>query len=485
VLLGNDTWQSKVYIGEWREGRGGSADVTSPATGETLAQLGVATGEDVADAAALAAKAQRAWAQTPYDERARVMRRAGQLWEEHAEEVAGWITHEAGSIAGKAQAEAYVAAQECFEAAALASAPYGEVLRSSQPRLSIARRVPAGVVGVISPFNFPLILAIRAVAPALALGNAVLLKPDTRTAVGGGVLIARIFEEAGLPAGVLSLLPGGADVGQAVVTDPHVRVIAFTGSTAAGRKVGALAAEHLKRVHLELGGNNALVVFDDVDLDAAASVGAWGSFFHQGQICMATGRHLVQASVAEEYAARLAEHAEKLTVGNPADPAMALGPIIDERQRDHVHRLVTESVQQGARLLTGGTYEDLFYRPTVLDGVSPTTAAYREEVFGPVAPVVPFETVEDAVALASGTEYGLSFAVLTRDIGRGLAIADAVPSGLVHINDQTVGDEVTVPFGGLGASGTGSRHGGIQANMEAFTETQWLTVRGDLPSYPF
>ena len=230
----------------------------------------------------------------------------------------------------------------------------------------MSRRIPAGVVGVIAPFNVPLILGIRSVAPALALGNAVVFKPDPRTAVCGGVVIARIFEEAGLPPGVLHMIPGGADAGEAIVADPHVRVISFTGSTAAGRKVGETAARHLKRAHLELGGNSALVILDDADLALAASAGAFGSFLHQGQICMTTGRHLVHERIADDYIEALAAKANALPVGDPALQQVALGPIIDAGQRDKIHALVTSSVASGARLVAGGTYDELFYRPTVL-----------------------------------------------------------------------------------------------------------------------
>jgi benzaldehyde dehydrogenase (NAD) len=379
-----------------------------------------------------------------------------------------------------------VAAEECFEAAALASHPYGQLLRSNQAeRLSMARRLPVGVVGVISPFNAPIILSIRSVAPALALGNAVVLKPDPRTAVCGGVVFARIFEEAGLPEGVLHVLPGGADIGAAVVDDPLIRVIAFTGSTRAGKIIAAAAAKRLKRVHLELGGNSALVVLDDVDLERAVSVGAFGSFNHSGQICMATSRHLVDARIVDAYGAALAEHADRLPVGDPMRDDVALGPIIDAKQRDNIHRIVTSTVDAGARLVAGGTYEGLFYRPTVLTDVPLTSPAYAEEIFGPVAPVVPFRDLEEAARLAAGTEYGLSLGILTRDVMKGLALAEKIPAGLVHINDQTVNDEAIIPFGGVGESGTGSRHGGVEANLDAFTETQWVTIRGELPQYPF
>jgi benzaldehyde dehydrogenase (NAD) len=483
-LLGT-AWHGTVFSDGWTKAEGGDAAVIAPATGEEIGRIGVARPADVARAARRAAAAQEAWAAIPYTERAKVLRRAGHLWEVHAGEVGDWLVREAGSIAPKADVETSTAAQECYEAAALASHSLGEIIPSAQPRLSLARRLPAGVVGVIAPFNFPLVLSIRSVAPALALGNAVILKPDPRTAVSGGVTLARIFAEAGLPDGVLHVLPGGADAGEALVTDPRVPVISFTGSTAAGRRVGELAASHLKRAHLELGGNSALIVLDDADLALAASAGAWGSFLHQGQICMTTGRHLVHESVAAQYTELLADKARHLPVGDPAKEQVALGPIIDEKQRDKIHSLVTASIRAGARLAAGGTYEELFYRPTVLADVTPEIPAYKQEVFGPVAPVMTFRDVDQAVALARDTEYGLSLGILSADVSRALAIADRVPSGLVHINDQTVSDEAVAPFGGVGASGTGSRFGGPAANIEAFTETQWLTIQGPITAYPF
>jgi benzaldehyde dehydrogenase (NAD) len=299
------------------------------------------------------------------------------------------------------------------------------------------------------------------------------------------VAVARVFEEAGLPAGLLSVLPGGPPLGEALVAARGVPMISFTGSTRAGRAVARLAAENGKRVHLEMGGNSALVVLDDVDVDKAVSVGAFGSFLHQGQICMAASRHLVQRGIADRYLAGLVEHAERLPVGNPAVDQVALGPIIDVKQRDRIHGIVTASVDAGARLAAGGTYDRLFYRPTVLADVSSRAPAFREEIFGPVAPVVVFDSVEEAIALARDTEYGLSLGVLTADVMKGLAIADRIPNGNIHINDQTVADEAVNPFGGMGASGAGGRLGGPQANLEAFTEVQWVTMRGQLPSYPF
>ena len=484
TLLENGPWTGNIFVDGWNPGAGGTQAVVEPATGKTLTEVGVASPADVAAASASAARAQRDWAARTPSERAGVLRRAGALFEEHAEEIASWVIREAGSIPAKAAIEAHTAAAECYEAAGLPSHPHGEVLPSDADHWSIARRRPVGVVGVISPFNFPLVLSIRSVAPALALGNAVVLKPDPRTPVTGGVLIARVFEEAGLPAGVLHVVPGAVEAGEALVAAPEVRVISFTGSTPAGRRVGEAAARHLKRAHLELGGNNALIVLPGADLAKAASAGAFGSYLHQGQICMSTGRHLVHESLHDEYVALLAAKAEHLPVGDPATEQVAIGPIIDRRQLDHIDSLVKQTVAAGATLAAGGTSTDLFYAPTVLADLDPTMPAWTEEIFGPVAPVMSFSSIDEAVDLVNASPYGLSVSILG-DVGEAMKVADRIESGKIHINEQTVADEANAPFGGWKDSGTGSRFGGAQANLEAFTETQWLTIAPEIASYPF
>ncbi len=481
-LLAPEVWSNRVFAAD---GVAGSVahEIREPATGELLGTyLGVEAAQ-VRVAATAAAAAQEAWEHTPPEERAAVLRRAGALFEEHAEEIQAWVQRETGAIAPKAQLETHTAAQECYEASALPTAAMGDVLAAEEPRWSFARRRAAGVVSVISPFNFPLILSIRSVAPALALGNAVLLKPDPRTTVSGGLAIARVFEEAGLPAGLLSLLPGGADVGEAVVTAPEVRIVSFTGSTPAGRIVGELAARHLKRAHLELGGNNALVVLPGADVEQAASAGAFGSFMHQGQICMTTGRHIVHESLYDEYVAALSRRADALVVGDPTGH-VHMGPIIDERQRDRVLGIIGGAIDAGASVQAGGTHDGLFVRPTVLSQVAGDNPAWSEEIFGPVAPVRSYRTREEAIGLIRENPYGLSVSLLG-DVAEAMRIADRIRSGKIHINEQTVMDEANAPFGGVGDSGTGSRFGGAQANIEAFTETQWLTMRPDIAPYPF
>ncbi|MEQ1760258.1 MAG: benzaldehyde dehydrogenase [Vicinamibacterales bacterium] len=483
-LMNEAQWRDHVFTGAWVPSRGGVLDVREPASGDALTRVGLANAEDVTASAAAAAGAQPAWAEMPPQERAQVFRETARLVRVHGDDIKHWMVRETGSIPPKIDVELKMAEGILNQAAAMPGEPQGLVLPSTGGRISLARRQPHGVVGVISPFNFPLILSIRAVAPALALGNAVLLKPDPQTPLGGGYVIARLFEQAGLPAGLLHVLPGGADVGEAMCVDPNIAMIAFTGSTAAGRRVGALAGERLKRVSLELGGNNCLVILDDADLDTAASNARWGAWLHQGQICMTTGRILVDQKIAPALVERLAAVADHLPVGDPAREQVALGPLINERQRDRVHRIVHDTVAAGATLRAGGTFEGLFYRPTVLDGVRPGMRAFDEEIFGPVAAVTTFATDDEAVALANRSEFGLSAGVISGSVSRALALGNRLKTGILHINDQTVGDEPHVPFGGRGASGNGTRVGG-PANWEEFTQWQWVTIQDKATAYPF
>jgi len=272
VLAPGTLWHHRIYSGGWRSAEGGTLKVTDKASGEALGEIGLASATDVASAATVARKAQRDWAAVPGPHRGDIVRKAAQLVSEHADEIAAQIVRETGSIRPKGHAEAMLTAREILEAASLASQPTGVINASEVAgRHSIARRVPVGVVGVITPWNSPFLLAARAVAPALATGNAVLLKPDPQSPVCGGVFFAQLFEAAGLPPGLLHVLPGAAETGEALVKDPNVNMISFTGSTRVGRAIGATAGSLLKRTSLELGGNNAFIVLDDVDIESAAS----------------------------------------------------------------------------------------------------------------------------------------------------------------------------------------------------------------------
>lgn len=478
-------WTGKIFLGEWVKGTGATAPVMEPATDNQIGTIALASREDVDTAIERAVVAQRAWAETTFDKRAAVLHEAARLIKARAERFNYWNVRECGSIVPKAQWELDASYEQLLMAAALPMHPTGTLFPSSMPgRTNTWRRLPIGVVGVIAPWNFPLLLALRSVAPAIALGNAVVLKPDQQSAVTGGALIAELFEDAGLPRGVLQVLPGGAQTGDAVVRHPAVGMISFTGSTAVGRQIGETCGRMLKKTSLELGGNNPIIVLPDADLDKAASCAAWGAFLHQGQICMQAGRHLVHRSVAESYVAKLAARARKLAVGNPATEPVHIGPLINARQAERVERIVRDSVEMGAVIAAGGQRRGRFFEPTVLADVTPHMPAFKDEIFGPVAPVTLFDSVDEAIELVHASEYGLAAAVHSGSMSVAMSVARRLKSGMIHINDQTVNNEFQVPFGGMGASGNGGRFGG-PANVDEFTQTQWISAMDAPIEYPF
>lgn len=485
TFLPADRWSGRLYGAEGWIDAPYVAESIESATGDPLGTVGVADPGTVAAMGEAARRAQPEWAALPFPERAAVLRRAADVLERHADEISEWIVREGGSIRPKGDVEVRASIGECLEAATLPSQPHGLLLPALTPeRTSVARRVPVGVVGVIAPWNFPLILTMRSLAPALALGNAVIVKSDPNTPVAGGVIVPRVFEEAGLPPGVLQVFSGGVDVGEALVADPNVAMISFTGSTAAGRRVGESAGRHLKRTALELGGNNPLIVLADADIDAAASAGAWGSFLHQGQICMAAGRHIVHESIVEDYIEALTARAARLPVGDPYRDEVGLGPIINETQAANVQRIVDATRDAGATAIVGGDRDGLYFPATVLRDMTPAMTAWAEEIFGPVAPVMSFRDEDEAIALANDTELGLSAAIQTASAERGRELGARLHAGMVHVNDQTVNDEPNAPFSGFGASGNGVAFGG-PANVEAFTEWQWMTSRAQAAPFPF
>lgn len=479
-----DEMSGKIYVGSFDEASGKTEPVTDKATGEVLFQGVAGNAADIDTAVKAAKAAQVAWAALAPTERGDVLRKFAALCEQHVEEIGSWIVRETGSIPPKAPFEIMTSAREAIEIAALTGQPVGHILSSALNRASYARRVPLGVVGVITPWNSPFILAARVVLPALAMGNAVVLKPDIQSPVCGGYAIAKLFELAGLPKGVLTVVPGGVEAGEALTLHPDVNMISFTGSTPAGRKVAENAGKTLKKVALELGGNNATIIFEDADLDAVTSATAFGSFFHQGQICFTIGRHLVHESVAKEYAEKLAARAANLHVGDPNTSMVHLGPIINEKQAARVQGLVEESVKAGAKISAGGGREGLFFKPTVLENVTTDMPVYKEEIFGPVAPIVTFKTEDEAVALANDTAYGLASSIFTSNQARAMRISARLKTGIVHINDQTVIHEVFGPIGGMGSSGNGARSGGPSV-MDEYSQWQWITVNETVPQYPF
>ena len=479
-------WEAMFIDGEWRSPANRErAEVTNPATGELLTEIPKATESDVDDAYEAAVSAQEDWANASPAHRAEVVREAARLMDEHAEEIREWIAVETGGAAPKQDIEHGGAVTFTYDAAQFAFRVNGKHTRSKIPgKQNVIKREPAGVVGVITPWNVPLKLSIRVVAPAIALGNSVVLKPATETPVTGGLVIARLFEAAGLPAGVLNVVPGdGSVAGDRLSDHPDSDVIAFTGSTEVGRLVAHNAIDHFALPALELGGNNAHVVLEDADLDQALDAGTFGSFWHQGQVCISINRHLVHESIYDEYAERLAERASSLPIGDPRDDENVVGPIINESQRDEIIGYIESSVEEGATLLTGGDYDGLFVEPTVLTDMTNDMSAACNEHFGPVAPIIPFSDDDEAVELANDTEYGLSGSVHSSRAQRAEAVADQIDTGMIHINDQPVNAEPTAPFGGMKSSGVGRYNS--DWIIDELTEPKWMSFQNEPREYHF
>ena len=476
--MGSD--RRNLYInGAWVDATGGAQfPVYNPSTGEVWSNVADASRADAKAAIEAASEAQPAWAAVSHSERARILHRAGDILEARQQEVHDVLIDEGGSWIGKSMFETGYSSGVFRAAAAAAYQVTGSILPSDLGKLSLVVRVPLGVVSVISPWNFPVILSSRGFAVALAVGNSVVLKPSEETPVAGGLLLAEVLEEAGLPKGVLNVVTCSrdnvAEVGDELISNPAVRGISFTGSTAVGSQVAAKAGGLLKKFCVELGGKDALIVLDDADIEQAVNAATFGSFMHQGQICMSVERVIVQKEVAEEFTEKLVANTKKLQVGNPREMANCIGPIINEKQLGKIRAQVDDAVAKGAALLCGGKNEGLFFEPTVLGNVTRDMQIFREETFGPVAPIIIADSAEDAVSIANDSDYGLSAGIITRDEERGLELARQLKTGMAHINDSSVHDEPHVPFGGIGASGLG-RHGGVQG-IDTFTETRWITL---------
>jgi aldehyde dehydrogenase (NAD+) len=478
---------AQQYIdGEWRPGTG-SWDVIdfNPYDDEKLASITVATVGEVDQAYQAAARAQKQWAETsPYTRRG-VFERALRLIEDREQEIADLIIAELGGTRVKAGFELHLAKEFLRESIHLALRPEGKILPSpADGKENRVYRVPVGVVGVISPFNFPFLLSLKSVAPALALGNGVVLKPHQNTPIAGGTLIAKIFEDAGLPGGLLNVVVTDiAEIGDAFLEHPIPKVISFTGSDKVGRHVATVCAQHFKRSVLELGGNSALVVLDDADLDYAVDAAVFSRFVHQGQVCMAANRVLVDRAVADEFTEKFVAKVSTLKVGDPRDPQTVIGPVINSAQANALSGTVEQAIAEGATALVRGTTTNNLVEPSVLTGVPADSALLRQEVFGPVVFLIPFDGEEEAVRIVNDTPYGLSGAVHTGDIERGVAFAKRIDTGMFHVNDGTVHDEPLVPFGGEKHSGIGRLNG--DTTLEAFTTIKWISVQHGRSGFPF
>jgi len=459
----------------------------NPADGSVWAEIPDGGREEARAAIAAAHAAFGSWSALPFTRRAHYMLEIAAVFERRKMEIVEALQAEGGGWFGKGMFETgYV--PEIFHAAAAANyAPIGEVIPSEYGKLSLAVRQPMGVVSVISPWNFPVLLTARGLAFALAAGNTIVLKPSEETPYCGGLLFAEVFAEAGMPEGVLNVVTCSRanvqPVGDELIENPRVKGVSFTGSTPVGRQVAARAGAHLKKCCVELGGKDALIVCDDADLERASAAANFGSFVHQGQICMSVEKVLVHERVFEPFLQKFVERAARLKVGDPTkDKGNIIGPLINDRQAAKVKEQIDDAVARGAKVVLGGRVNGRFVEPTILLGVTPDMKLYQEETFGPVVPVIPFRTDEEAIAIANDTEYGLSSGVMTRDENRGLAIAQRLETGMCHINCSSVNDEPHAPFGGAKASGMG-RHGGRWAT-ETFTETRWITLERGGRGFP-
>jgi succinate-semialdehyde dehydrogenase/glutarate-semialdehyde dehydrogenase len=475
----------RLFIGgAWVEAAGGGwLAVRNPATGESVAEIPDGGPEDVRRAVDAAAEAFPHWAALPALERGRVLLRLRDLMTERRDDLARLVTQENGKPFEEAKREVTFATAYFGWFAEEARRVYGEIVPPPTPtkRLWVLRQ-PIGVVAAITPWNFPATMVTRKIAPALAAGCAVVLKPASATPLTA-LMIGRLFAEAGGPLGIFNVIAGrrSGEIGQAFLDHPAVRKIAFTGSTEVGKRLMAGAAASLKRVSFELGGNAPFIVFDDADLDAAADGAVAIKFLRvAGQSCICANRIYVQESIADRFIPAFTERVRALRVAPGFEPEAQIGPLINDEILGKVSGLVEEAVAQGARVTAGGKRltegaleRGLFYAPTVLTAVREEMAVAREEIFGPVAPVMTFSTDDEVIARSNNTTFGLSAYFYTRDVRRAIRVAEALEYGMVGVNDPT-GYTHEIPFGGMKESGLG-REGGRQG-IEEYLEVKSVSL---------
>ena len=453
-------------------------DVVDPSTGETFASVADGSVADGLSAVSAAAGALASWSATPARQRGEVLRRAYELMTQRNEDLARLIVLENGKALSDARGETSYAA-EFFrwfgEEAVRAGGDLGSAPSGSN-RILVSRQ-PIGVAVLVTPWNFPAAMATRKIGPALAAGCTVVLKPASETPLTA-LALAALLAEAGVPAGVVNVVPSrrSSAMVSAMLHDPRVRKLSFTGSTAVGRSLLREAADNVVSCSMELGGNAPFVVFDDADLDAAVTGAMIAKMRNGGEACTAANRFFVQRGVAVEFGRRFAAAMSQLRVGPGSEPDVQLGPLVNSGTREKVDELVRGAIGTGAQVLTGGNPRPgpgFFYPPTVLAGVSPDAAILREEIFGPVAPIVEFDTEAEAVAMANDTEYGLVSYVYTGNLARGLRVSEAIESGMVGLNRALVSDPAA-PFGGVKQSGLG-REGGHDGLLE-YLESKYIAV---------
>jgi aldehyde dehydrogenase (NAD+) len=478
---------NQQYIGgKWRDGASKKTLTDkNPYNGKSIADFKLASLSDLDEAYRSAAAAQKIWAEVNPFEKRTILEKAITWIEQNEADITDIIIDELGGTHLKAFIEIMLVKSFLKEASTYPLRMTGEILPSTvDGKENRMYRIPAGVVGVISPFNFPFNLSMRSVAPALACGNGVVLKPHDDTPIMGGTLIAKIFEETGIPKGLLNVIVADiGEIGDAFVEHPIPRIISFTGSEGVGRHIGGVAGRALKKAILELGGNSAFIVLEDADLQTAINAAVFSRFAHQGQVCMCSNRILVQRSVYSKFLDKFVNQVSKLKTGDPRDPQTDLGPLINQRQAETFSKQVQKGIDEGARTVLRGKVEGNVASPTIFADVKPDMWIAQNELFGPAVCVIPFDTPQDAIRIANDSPYGLSGAIHTQDVEYGAELAKQIESGMVHVNDGTINDDPLIAFGGEKASGVGRLNG--KWALEEFTTLKWISVQHKRRHYPF
>jgi vanillin dehydrogenase len=478
---------NQQYIGgKWRDGAAGKtlAD-KNPYNQNTICEFKLANLADLDEAYRSAAAAQKIWEAVNAYEKRTILEKAHAFVEKNEAEITDIIIEELGGTALKAFFEIAIVKNVIKEASTYPLRMTGEIIPSTvEGKENRLYRVPVGVVGVISPFNFPLYLSMRSVATAIGAGNGVVLKPHDDTPITGGTLLARVFEDSGIPKGLLNVIVADIrDLGDKFIDHPVPRVISFTGSEGVGRKVGEIAGRSLKKVILELGGNSAIIVLQDADLELALNAAVFSRFTHQGQICMCANRILVHRSIYVQFLEKYVQRIAALKVGDPRDPKTDIGPLMNKAQTDTLERQIQKGVAEGARVALRGKADGNVFSPTVFADVRPNMSVARDEMFGPAVAVIPFDTQEEAVRIANDSAFGLSGAIHTKNVEAGAQLAKQIDSGAIHVNDGTINDDPLVAFGGEKASGIGRLNG--RWALEEFTTLKWVSVQHTRRHYPF
>ncbi|WAA11258.1 aldehyde dehydrogenase family protein [Fervidibacillus albus] len=459
-------------------------EVINPANGQVIAKVPLSNEKEVREAVKAAKRAQKQWAKVPAPQRAEILYTVGNILKERKEELARLLTLENGKVMEEARGEVQEGIDMAFYMAGEGRRLFGQTTPAElKNKFAMSVRVPVGVVGIITPWNFPIAIASWKSFPAIVAGNAVIWKPATETPIMAFEL-AKIFEEAGLPKGILNVVFGkGSTVGEAIVQHPDIQVISFTGSNEVGRKIASECGRQLKKVSLEMGGKNAVIVMEDANLDLAIDGIIWSAFGTSGQRCTACSRVIVHKGVKEQVEKRLLEKIEQLKIGNGLDERVNVGPIINQGSLEKIHRYVEIGKREGATLLTGGyplTEDEYgkgwFYAPTLFTDVHPNMRIAQEEIFGPVVAIIPVSSFEEAIDVNNRVTYGLSSSIFTSDVNRVFQAQRDLDTGIVYVNAGTIGAEIHLPFGGTKGTGNGHRDSGVQA-LDVFTE--WRSVYVD------